>query len=214
VLPDGCIDILLQGVSSSGLSASVVGAMTRPLVVPSSEPTHSLGVRFKPGAMTALFDLDARDLTDRQEGLFNFDRDFAAELEHRVNDQRSLEAQCTCVQDALRKRLARRTIQIDPYVGAVVARIEQRRGIVRIEEFSSYAGVTRQHLSRLFQRHVGLPTKTFARTVRFRAALRQARERPEQSWARLAAEFRYTDQSHLIAEFSVLGGESPGHWVR
>lgn len=214
VLPDGCIDILLQGTIASGLSARVVGTMTRPLIVPSGGPSYSLGVRFKPGAMTALFDMDAGELTDRQEGLLELDQSFASELEHRVNDQRSLDAQCACVQDALLQRLAQRTSRVDPYVRAVVARIQERRGDVRIEELSQYAGVTRQHLSRLFLRHVGLPTKAFARMVRFRAALQQARERPDQSWVGLAAEFGYADQSHLIAEFSALGGQSPSRWVR
>lgn len=59
VLPDGCLDIVV------GLrGAIVVGAMTRPIVVPPAGGAGLVGVRFRPGMATAFLALPAAVLTD------------------------------------------------------------------------------------------------------------------------------------------------------
>ncbi|MFD8498796.1 helix-turn-helix domain-containing protein [Amycolatopsis sp. NPDC059657] len=67
--------------------------------------------------------------------------------------------------------------------------------------------VSERHLRSLFTRSVGLSPKQFVRIDRVRAVLAGARER---SWAQLAAELGYYDQSHLTAEFREVMGVPPG----
>ena len=214
VLPDGCIDILLQGDFDQGLCARLVGTMTRPLAVDPSGPEICIGVRFKPGGLTALLDFDARELTDQHAALSDFEPVFAASIENQLSDQRSLDKQCEIVQQVLASRVIACGRRVDPYIDAVSTLVELRHGIVRIDELSDYAGITRQHLSRLFQRHVGVTTKAFARVVRFRAAVREARRRPGRSWSQVASELGFADQAHLIAEFRRLAGATPAALVR
>lgn len=51
--------------------------------------------------------------------------------------------------------------------------------------------------------------KAFARIVRFRHALRVAREEGAANWAGIAAATGYYDQAHLIEEFRAIAGVTP-----
>src|SRR6476659_6133298 len=59
VLPDGCLDIVVGPRESI-----VVGAMTRPIVVPPTGGAGMVGVRFRPGMATAFLRIPAAALTD------------------------------------------------------------------------------------------------------------------------------------------------------
>jgi AraC-like DNA-binding protein len=83
---------------------------------------------------------------------------------------------------------------------ALVALVRQRRGAVNVAELADSAGVSRQHLARIFQEEAGIPPKLFCRLARFRAALACAGRHVNDDGAGLAAELGYVDQSHMIAE--------------
>src|SRR2546422_5701041 len=59
ILPDGCLDIVV-----GPRQAIVVGAMTRPIVVPPADGAGLIGVRFRPGMATAFLRIPAAALTD------------------------------------------------------------------------------------------------------------------------------------------------------
>jgi AraC-like DNA-binding protein len=71
------------------------------------------------------------------------------------------------------------------------------------------AGVSRQHLTRVFRDVVGVSPKRYCRLVRFQAGLAYAGAGSGVPWARAAAELGYADQSHMIAEFRELSGLTP-----
>src|SRR5215207_6817705 len=59
ILPDGCLDIVF-----GPRHATVVGAMTRAIVVPAAGGAGMVGVRFRPGMATAFLRIPAAALTD------------------------------------------------------------------------------------------------------------------------------------------------------
>lgn len=65
--------------------------------------------------------------------------------------------------------------------------------------------------TRIFSTHSGLTPKLFAQICRVRAMLAAASSNQD-SWSRLAAEFGYVDQSHLIAEVHAIIGQTPVAW--
>lgn len=87
-----------------------------------------------------------------------------------------------------------------------VAAILRSSGSRSIAEAADAAGVSRQHLARLFDVHVGLSPKRFARVTRFRRAIVLGRSR---RWPDVASTLGYADQSHLIAEFREFAGTTP-----
>ncbi|HKB78989.1 MAG TPA: helix-turn-helix transcriptional regulator [Thermoanaerobaculia bacterium] len=188
VLPDGCTDVVF---GPDG--AFVVGTMTRSLLVESTSGTF--GVRFRPGRAAALLRTPLALLTDARVPLSNV----APRIRFAGEDIGQIEAE-------LRPFLM--DAHYDPRVTAAVDALVETGGRIPVESVASMVGMSRQHLARSFAVHVGISPKAFARVMRFRRAVALGRA-GGRSWADLAAESGYFDQSHLIADFRELGGDTP-----
>ena len=191
VLPDGCADLVFDLTNGD---ADVVGTMTRPLVIPPAGPSHAFGVRFRPGRAAAFLKLPIAELTDARVPLRDIWRSWDGQI-----DIGALETE-------LLKRL---DPDRDRRVDAAVATIVATAGNARIDELAQSIGISRQHLARQFQHHVGLSPKAFARVMRFRRLIDTLGDRADIDWADAAAEHGYADQSHLIREFRELAGTTP-----
>ena len=100
-----------------------------------------------------------------------------------------------------------------PEVDAAVRAILAARGTLSIAALASALGVSRQHLARRFNAHVGVPPKMFARVARVRHLLRQVRRARRADWSALAYEMGYADQPHLITEVKAITGLTPRQWA-
>lgn len=205
VLPDGCLDIIF-----SERGAVVVGAMTRPLLIPSRGAVTLLGVRFLPGMATAFLHLPAATITDANAPLEAVWRD-GEQVADRVASVLDSPLAVARLGDLLMARLAR-TRPIPADVQAAVERIVARRGRSEVSSVASSLGVTRQHLARRFADYVGVSPKTLSRVMRLREAIRAARA-TRINWAAVAADLGYSDQSHLVSEFRALTGLTPSRWA-
>src|SRR5260370_30441216 len=83
------------------------------------------------------------------------------------------------------------------------------RGQVSVERLADAAGVSRQHLSRVFHELVGVSPKQYCRLARFHTALGFVGGVEPVEWARVAAALGYADQSHMIAEFREFSSLTP-----
>lgn len=94
-------------------------------------------------------------------------------------------------------------------VSGLIAFVGERRGHVNVQRLSDQAGVSRQHLTRVFRDVVGLTPKLYCRLVRFQAGLVHAGRGSEVDWADVAQHLGYADQSHMIAEFKQFSSLTP-----
>ncbi|SDI27209.1 helix-turn-helix domain-containing protein [Chryseobacterium jejuense] len=79
-----------------------------------------------------------------------------------------------------------------------------------VEEVSKELGVSRQHLNRLFQAHLGVSVKKFNEIVLFRQTIKEKLfENPDRSFTELAYEFNFNDQSHFNKTYKNLTKNSP-----
>lgn len=220
VLPDGCSDLLFVFGRADRdreiLRASIVGPMTRPIMVQGPHPRLYIGVRLAPGFAQAAFRVPASALTDQRVDYELVDRQSAAHV-----DALSGASDAECVATAfeiVRRRLARGSA-VSISVRAAVRRIIQTDGNLKVATLAAEIGVTRQQLARQFAAHVGLTPKQFSRVMRARAALaraaaaRQAHPR-NVDWGAIAYELGYYDQPHFIDDFKELTGQTPGEWLR
>lgn len=205
VLPDGCLDIIV-----SARGAVVVGAMTRPLLIPSREAASLVGVRFLPGMATAFLHLPAAEVTDGNAPLEAVWRD-GGQVSDYVGSALDSPLAVSRLADVLMARLER-TRPIPTDVQAAVGRIVARGGRSEVSSVASSLGVSRQHLARRFADYVGVTPKTLSRVMRLREAIRAARA-DRINWAAVAADLGYSDQSHLVAEFRSLTGLTPSRWA-
>lgn len=88
------------------------------------------------------------------------------------------------------------------------------RGITRVEQLARAEGVSVRSLQRLFAACVGVSPKWVILRYRIHEALELAAGNPDIDWARLAGELGYSDQAHLVRDFTATVGLPPTEYVR
>lgn len=203
ILPDGCIDIIVD--LASGGDARVVGAMTRAAVLKSIEPVRAVAVRFRPVGAVPFLRAPAHELTDRM-----VDR---ADLALGWLEPGRLLA-FSDLGDAARylERVLLGRLAAAPPPHPIVdhaARVLFRPDPPAIAALQREVGWTRQHLARMFQHHIGVAPKLLGRVARMQLAVAELVRRPQASLADLALRAGYFDQAHMALDFRDLVGVTP-----
>lgn len=206
VLPDGAVDILFELESSS---AEVIGTMTRPLVVSAATESTFVAARFRPGAAQRLFGISMKELTDGKCELASLWRGTSSWVDLLL-EAATPEARVQALERLLGERLDRAD-DPEPRVAEAVRRIEACRGSIAVSDLSRELGVSRQHLKRLFEKHVGVGVKFFSRVARLKKLLLFVG--PSVRFADLALEFDFYDQAHFGSDFKALTGLTPGGYL-
>ncbi|MDI1464072.1 helix-turn-helix domain-containing protein [Catellatospora sp. KI3] len=94
---------------------------------------------------------------------------------------------------------------------ALVERIRTDRTLRRVDQVADVAGLSVRALQRLFVAWVGVGPKWVLLRYRIHEALAQAA--PAASWAGLAAELGYSDQAHLVRDFTATVGMAPAAYA-
>jgi AraC-like DNA-binding protein len=181
-----------------------------------------MSVRFKPGQAAQALRIPVQSI-----------RDLSIEIEHVLRGGRSVMEQTTPltvddVEARLENALGPAIDRADSVPASLrhaldLAHVSQGRESV--ESIARRVGVTRQHLARMFDTHVGLRPKFVARVLRLQHVMalasratqvargRQGVPRLVLSWSALAAEAGYTDQPHMVSDFVRLTGVTPSQWL-
>ena len=207
IVPDGCPELIVHAgdpferrIGSAWVRqphAFLAGTLTRPWHVRPGREVETLGVRFRPGAITRLLPVSMDGKADREVPLSQLDlaaprlpvslESLASWLEARVTAPPGRRAHAAPAVDAIRRG----------------------RGADRIEDVARALGWPRRRIERLFARDLGIPPKLFARIVRLNAVLARLDEPRREDMVDLALEAGYFDQPHLLRDFRELAGRSP-----
>ncbi|MGW4500490.1 DUF6597 domain-containing transcriptional factor [Micromonospora sp. NPDC004336] len=106
--------------------------------------------------------------------------------------------------------------EADPVTDEVITLVEAIRAdrtVLRVDDFARRRGLSVRRLQRLFLAHVGVGPKWVIRRYRLHEAVEQAAGGPL-DWAALAADLGYSDQAHLVREFTAAVGVSPAAYAR
>lgn len=198
ILPDGCIDILVDVASGEG---RVVGTMTRAAVFAVDGAQSLAAVRFKPGAASGFLRVPASELTDRVVPATELGSRWL--LERRAGPGEP----CVVLGELERQLLAR--------LGAVpVLPLAAREGARRlfaprapsVEELARELGQSRQQLARTFRRELGVSPKELARIARLQRAIDRLQRLPQLPLAAAALDLGYYDQAHMARDLRALAG--------
>ena len=99
-------------------------------------------------------------------------------------------------------------------IGWVWRQLTINHGMTPISKLTGNLGWSRKRLVRAFRDHIGVPPKTLSRVLRFQHALEELGSRSAVNASLVAAECGYSDQAHMIREFSALSGSTPIELVR
>ncbi|MFF4945577.1 DUF6597 domain-containing transcriptional factor [Streptomyces rubiginosohelvolus] len=92
---------------------------------------------------------------------------------------------------------------------AAVDRVRTDRTVRRVDGLARDTGLSPRSLQRLFAAYVGVGPKWVILRYRIHEALEAAESGPEVDWARLAADLGYSDQAHLVRDFTATVGVPP-----
>lgn len=192
----------------------VIGPMTRVGSASLSERQEAVGAYLRAGSVCAITGAAASALRDRVvplEDLWGLSAIEAAERLHQLTPEAE---RIAGLESMLMRRMARTqdgssAVDIAGLAGWVV----RSRGGVSVGALAASAGVSRQHLTRVFRESVGVTPKRYCRLARFQAALVYTDD-PGRDWAQTALEMGYADQSHMIAEFRCFSSLTPERIAR
>ncbi|MFI7001415.1 helix-turn-helix domain-containing protein [Nocardia sp. NPDC050175] len=98
----------------------------------------------------------------------------------------------------------------DRAITHAVRELRRSKGILPVATLVAESGWSARHFRRRFAEQVGLPPKDYGSLLRFSAALTALTREPRSDMSRLAGDFGYYDQSHLIRDFQRFAGAPPG----
>jgi AraC-like DNA-binding protein len=195
--------------NSTGPEGTVIGPLLRVGRTEGTERNEMVGAYFKPARGAAIVPCGVSDLVNTSvaiHGAWGADgAELATELcdlDERARLDR-LEAALLGRVDVSREPA--RTVDVE----GLALMVLRRRGRVVVEDMACAAGISRQHLSRLFRQTLGVSPKLYARLARFQAALAYTRRHAGVDWAQAALGAGYADQSHMIAEFREFSSLTP-----
>lgn len=132
----------------------------------------------------------------------------AGSLEDRIEEAADADRLAGIVQSFFLGLLERSRREPHPALAAASNRILEEHGSVQVEALARELAISRRQLERLFKLQVGVGPKELASLARFARVLRLLPGAA--SWADLACETGYSDQSHLIRSFARRTGQTPG----
>jgi AraC-like DNA-binding protein len=188
--------------------AIVGGARSSAYVRDTSQTVASVGAQLVPGAASLLLGTPAVALAERHTPLGDLWGPAAEEMLERLEQADGPKARLDLLEAMLLRRCPR-VRGVHPAIACALARFARGApvGVVAAETGYSHRG-----FATIFEREVGLPPKRFCRVQRLQAVLAAAGS--GDSWASIAAETGYADQSHLHRELRELGGLTPAAYRR
>ena len=226
IVPDGCPEIIVNradrfrrydATGRARIQAPVllIGQFRRAITIEPTGVVDLIGVRFEPGGLHALLGVAMVELVDEDLCLSQLAPRLCTELEAAAHsaEARSRHAR---IDRALLRQLERRGRARPRGAGLVGAALERlERGPTTMQAVAGELGLNRRTLERMFRVEVGLSPKLFARIGRLQRVLQRLdAERSHGSWAQLATEHGFVDQSHLIRDFHSIVGTTPERYLR
>ena len=220
-LPEGVLELVLNLADAQWLCHGeqakqrdpwretwIAGQQQSPLVIASTGHVRLYGIRFRPGGALAFTGVSCHELTSAVVPLDTLWRGFAGEVRERLAEAPTPRAGFQRLEQLLRRNFGPR-LHADRRLEMALRTLASAETPPRIAALATSLGMSRKHLDRLFDRHVGLSPSSYRRIARLQRAITLAERHPQGNWARIALDSGYHDQSHLIHDFRDLANMTP-----
>jgi len=208
VVPDGCSDIIFYLNNSKKLEGIddtfVTGVMESAQLIPILKNMESFGIRFKPGVLSYLLEVDMSTLADNMVELSELNRDiykkikvdkFADDLEIIKSAEEQLNQLCS------------KSFFEDNFLKIVEALVNNPNEI--IEEVAKMHSWSIKKIERVFHKRIGITPKKFARIMRFQSAHKKISREGITNLIKIAMTTGYFDQAHFNREYKKMVGYNP-----
>ncbi len=210
ILPDNCPYLIFYLSEQSGQTKSslrVIGPRTTHIRISRRNRWLTFMLAFRPGALYSLCELTQSELVDQAvdaELLFDWcnDRLLTQLTDFAVKKDES--GLISLIERELLERLGKAS-ELNPVVQSLlnVGAFSE----MNVREIAGGLGLSDRHLRNITRKYVGHSPKLILQIERFSKSLTLCNKQKE--WAEIAYETGYYDQSHMIAEFQKMVGQSP-----
>jgi AraC-like DNA-binding protein len=194
--------------------ALISGPYAGSFVSDTREESGILGVHFKPGGAPGILRLPTRDLRNIHIDLKTIWGPAGTALRDRLCSLNEPTDKFRLLEQVFMERISPRASR-HAIVRVALDLLMRSHGQVKTRDIAKAVSLSQRRFIELFTAEVGLGPKLFGRIQRFQYAVTRFRNTRDISWAQLAVECGYFDQSHLISDFVEFVGLSPGnYWHR
>ncbi|ASZ10459.1 helix-turn-helix domain-containing protein [Chitinophaga pendula] len=209
ILPDSCADIIFH--TGGGMLAGdglVIGTMTVYNDVIALPGAALLGIRFKPGGLSAYCRLPMAALTDQRYTLRDLSLRQFYMLQERLAGLTDLALQLRCVEEWLLAYLP--DVHPDTQrVWAALSALRAAEGKCTIPTLAQAVYMSPRSFERVFLREVGVSAKEMGGIFRFLAAKRLLKDPAGGTLLEIALAAGYYDHAHFTKAFRRYAGQSP-----
>ncbi len=177
------------------------------------EASYLLSVRMPPLGAYRLLGVPLGEVA---QNVFELDEVLGAAIDavhERLGECDNAGEQFAVLCDFARRRIADSRVKLRSDARIAVDMLTSTDGAERIEDICRSIAVSRKHLRELFDSHVGLSPKTYARMFRFRRVVDMVQSGRQLDWTRIAMSCGYYDQAHFNHEFRDFSGMSPSEYA-
>ncbi len=136
------------------------------------------------------------------------------ELVHDIEQADDEPAQVAVLRSALESAVKPAKTKAAREVAAIARRAETDRSLRRVDQLADQAGTSVRTLQRMFAEYAGVSPTWVLRRYRLLDAAESVRHGNNVVWAEVAAELGYSDQAHLVRDFSAAIGNTPAAYAR
>ena len=188
----------------------VAGLFPGPVQIESDGGAMCIQIDFTPLGAYRFYGGTVPDLTARMVAIGDLLGRDGRDLDTQLADARDWERRWEIIEEFV---IARTVNEPSPEIAAAIGRLWRSAGAARISDIATDVGWSRKHLSRRFQREIGVSPKTLARMLRFHRACALARNGQANGWSDVAHAAGFSDQAHLARDFREFSGETPTEWA-
>jgi len=224
-LPDGSMDLLIdltespkklfhneEGSSFTTYKKSWISGMKTEYILIDASVSTMIGVHFRPGGASPFFSFPISELNDTT---IEMDCIWKTEI-HSIRDAILNTPEIENKFKILEKyffQKAKNKLEPNLFVSYAIDQLQQSQVLWTIEQLSNKIGITQKHLISLFNKHVGLSPKLFARIARFQKVIKEVETKRCIEWTSVAYDCGYYDQAHFIKEFQAFSGINPSAYL-
>ncbi len=136
------------------------------------------------------------------------------ELVHDIEQADDEPAQVAVLRSALESAVKPAKAKAAREVAAIARRAETDRSLRRVDQLADQAATSVRTLQRMFAEYAGVSPTWVLRRYRLLDAAESVRHGNNVVWAEVAAELGYSDQAHLVRDFSAAIGNTPAAYAR
>lgn len=208
-VPDASVDILFL-CDGDQSKARFCGSTTTAKLVEIQQGKRYFGVRFRPGYLPKLMDIESKCLIDAEFSLYDV-LSCAEDLITQMGVLSNIDDLSSCFMRYFTGDVAYHYSTLGLQIRELITK---HQGDIKIADLELYTGYSSRYISKVFVENFGLSPKSYSLILRFQRILQRIILDHQLSLTLLASEQGYADQSHFFREFKRFAAQAPSLFIQ